>query len=149
MPMSDVRRPNREPPSPLMTHLSEIDMALLVSGRLTGAERARAERHLDECEDCRRCVAALIKSSPTQGTPRPTESWSSEAVAPEPGQPLHRGALIGRYVILERLGQGGMGVVFAAYDPKLQRKVALKLVRPQAALATAAARLRAGLLSEA
>ncbi len=39
------------------------------------------------------------------------------------------GATFGRYVILERIGAGGMGVVWKAYDPELDRRVALKLVR--------------------
>ncbi len=35
---------------------------------------------------------------------------------------------VGRFVILDRIGAGGMGEVFAAYDEQLDRKVALKLV---------------------
>ena len=44
-----------------------------------------------------------------------------------------RGGLVGRYVVLALLGTGGMGAVYAAYDPELDRKVALKLLRPDAA----------------
>ena len=42
---------------------------------------------------------------------------------------LDRGSLVGRYVILDVVGQGGMGVVYAAYNPKLDRKVAVKLLQ--------------------
>jgi serine/threonine protein kinase len=43
--------------------------------------------------------------------------------------PLARGASIGRYVVLSLVGRGGMGDVYAAYDPELDRKVAVKLLR--------------------
>jgi len=49
---------------------------------------------------------------------------------PQPPDPIHRGSTIGRYLVLQRLGEGGMGVVYAAYDAELDRKVALKLLRP-------------------
>ena len=60
------------------------------------------------------------------------ETWSYGAVPPvrlgTPAGELAFGSTVDRYVVLDRVGEGGMGVVYAAYDPKLDRKVALKFL---------------------
>jgi serine/threonine protein kinase len=72
---------------------------------------------------------------------------TSEAqVVREPGD------RIGRYHVLEKLGQGGLGEVYRAFDPKLERVVAVKLIRIREANEREPARLselRARLLREA
>jgi tRNA A-37 threonylcarbamoyl transferase component Bud32/tetratricopeptide (TPR) repeat protein len=42
---------------------------------------------------------------------------------------LTRGTALGRFVVLGLVGRGAMGEVYGAYDPELDRKVAIKLVR--------------------
>src|SRR5579872_3941054 len=51
------------------------------------------------------------------------------SLRPPSAEPPARGSSIGRYVVLGLVGKGAMGEVYAAYDPELDRKVAVKLLR--------------------
>ncbi|WP_224364413.1 hypothetical protein [Hyalangium versicolor] len=57
--------------------------------------------------------------------------------------------LADRYTVLDFLGQGGMGMVLAAYDSRLDRRVALKLLRHRGAGSTGGGEERARLVREA
>ncbi len=74
-------------------------------------EKAAYERHVGECEACA-TLAALMGALDSD---------------------LRRGTRVGRYEILNRLGAGAMGTVYAANDPALDRKIALKLIRAKVA----------------
>ena len=67
-----------------------------------------------------------MDEQPTLDAP---ESWAAGAPAVQ-AHDLARGASIDRYIVVNKLGSGAMGIVYAAYDPELDRRVAIKLMRP-------------------
>jgi len=59
---------------------------------------------------------------------RPGNALSDTLASASPSVGLQGGDSLSRYRILEKIGQGGMGIVYSAYDPQLDRRIALKLV---------------------
>jgi ABC-type branched-subunit amino acid transport system substrate-binding protein len=74
-------------------------------------------------------------------TKESTLASSSDGGAGDAAIALAPGARVGRYVVIERLGAGAMGTVYAARDPALDRRVALKLIRARVAGPVVEARL--------
>lgn len=69
--------------------------------------------------------------------------------APTDGPGIDRGATLGRYTILEAIGSGGMGNVYAAWDPELHRRVAIKVLQSELMVSDARGTAHARLLEEA
>src|SRR5687768_4036490 len=64
------------------------------------------------------------------GAPEPRgagESWSPGQLAA--GDSLQPGDRLGRFIVRGVLGEGGMSVVYDAFDPELERGVALKRIK--------------------
>jgi predicted Ser/Thr protein kinase len=101
-------------------------VAALVANELPESARAGIAEHAADCARCHAMLAALIAdptATPSDATfdDRGGEATRARGVVP--------GTRIGRYTVESRLGAGGMGVVYAAIDTELHRRVAIKLLR--------------------
>lgn len=108
-----------------MSCLNEDSFATLLSGRCGEAERQEILRH---CSDCETCYLLLVDSL-RLGASTGEGARLSAAECNLGTDLLLRGMVVGRYEIVDLIGIGGMGVVYSARDPQLNRRVALKLVR--------------------
>ena len=121
---------------------SEDAVDAFAAGRLPVNEQRALEPHLDRCTSCKRRLLRLV----TRTSARELEPEVTTRLPEQPATPTARalhGRRVGRYAILEDVGAGAMGVVYAAYDTLLDRKVALKFLTPRAVTEPPAARVLA------
>ena len=141
--------------------LTPDEIADFIARELSLQSIAAFEDHIDACRRCRQIVSAVCRAEGASGrdcasslattlvarAPASSSERADDSGSLEPSLPS--GTVVGRYTVLERIGAGGMGVVYAVLDPELDRKVAIKLLRAGVGSASRRAELEDRLVGEA
>ncbi len=120
-----------------MTCPNEVTALRFVKGELDATTAREVELHVDRCEGCYATLTELARAfgsavSLRGGITHESGLRHRSAEGGAPAAELAPGGRFGRYTVQDRLGQGGMGTVYLAFDSVLSRPVALKLMRPEA-----------------
>lgn len=142
--MSDPEVPENPEPEPTRENVNPQSVEGLFLQALEKKTPAERTQFLDEmCGDNieqRRRVEALLLAYEDAGSfleKSPIGSSEPQPVSLEfltPSDNTDLLGTLGEYDIYEVIGQGGMGIVFRALDPKLNRIVAIKVMSPHLAI---------------
>jgi eukaryotic-like serine/threonine-protein kinase len=111
-------------------------LGALVQQILADDESERVRSHLDECRVCAQAVVAAVRGGVMGTEAAPTVALGTPSLPQIAlSEPIAIDAKIGRYDVRGLLGAGGMGHVYEAYDAQLDRTIALKVLRPELAIA--------------
>ena len=144
-------------------HLDDRELISVIDGSDFEDSRPESEAHIEHCEICQQRMEKLAAEpwlwnncrQLVESTVKLVQQVGNESVAsdftlsqlrqgpqkylPDPSEllesPLREGMLgrLDQYDIESVIGQGGMGIVFEAFDTDLQRSVAIKMLLPHLA----------------
>jgi tetratricopeptide (TPR) repeat protein len=132
----------------MMSCLADNTLLEYLHGDLGSDREVEVRRHVAGCGSCRLLLAEVARAvTPAEAgsagsvTELPLRAESERCNGDAAAPPDLAGRVAGRFVLLRLLGMGGMGAVYEAYDPELDRRVALKFLRADIRAGSRSARL--------